>query len=41
MLLKISRLVKNVFIIWLSEPGETRSANGRSLDGAIVAEIVY
>jgi len=29
------------FIGWFSEPGEMRPANGRSLDGAVVAEIVY
>ena len=29
------------YIIWFSEPGETRPANGRSADGAVVAEIVY
>ena len=31
----------NVFIRWFSEPGETRPANGLSLDGAVVAEIDY
>ena len=35
----ISRLFKECFIIWFSEPGETRPTNGRSLDGAVVAEI--
>ena len=29
------------FIIWFSVPGETRHANGRSLDGVVVAEMVY
>jgi len=29
------------FIIWFSEPVETRPTNGCSLDGAVVAEIVY
>ena len=32
---------ENVFIIRFSEPGDTRPANGLSLDGAVVAEIVY
>ena len=37
----ISRLVKETFVVWFSEPGEIRPANGRSLDGAVVVEIVY
>ena len=31
----------NVFIRWFKEPGETRPANGLSLDGAVVAEMVF
>ena len=32
---------KNVFIRWFSEPSETRPIDRLSLDGAVVAEIVY
>jgi len=30
---------RNVFIRYFNEPGETRSANRLSLDGAVIAEI--
>ena len=32
---------RNVFIRWFNESSETRPANGLTLDGAVVVEIIY